>query len=125
MTEPAGESTYRVWSCGRCRNAYKTIPASQETGCRCPEPIPTLSPTYVTVMASAPRRKLHPAGPQDEIRARFARRGKRVSVTVTGTVTDAWLANGDLWMIVDTDDRRRITVRPSAGDALTEADPTT
>lgn len=115
----AGEATYRVWSCGRCRKPYKSIPA-QENGCTCPVPVPTLRPTYVTVMAATPRRKLHAAGPRDKLRARFARRGKRVTVTITGKVSDAWTADGDLWLIVETDDGRRISVRPSTGDQLAE-----
>lgn len=123
MSTPAAtSSTTKVWYCGRCRRAYKTEPAS-ESACRCPVPVATMRPTYVTETAVAdhPRRKLHSAGEPDQVRAQFARRGKRVAVTITGTVDQAWTANGeDLTLIVETDDGRRFAVRPEAGDVLAE-----
>lgn len=118
----ATSSTSKVWHCGRCRNAYKTEPATP-SACRCPEPVATMRPTYVTetAVAEQPRRKLHAAGELDQVRARFCRKGKQVSVTITGTVEQVWTANGaNLTLIIETSDGRRFAVQPEAGDVLTE-----
>ena len=110
------------WNCGRCRKPYRTAPESKKQ-CSCPEPVAALHPhrTAVTVMPST-RRILRTAGPLDEARARFARPGKRVTVTFTGTVVDATVANGEqLTLFVEDETGRRHAIDPLGPFTVIEA----
>jgi hypothetical protein len=111
------------WSCGRCRKPYRTVPESKKQ-CRCPEPVAALRPhrTVVTVLPST-RRPLRPAGPLDEARARFGRRGTRVTVTFTGTVVGGSIANGEhLTLIVEDAEGHRHAIDPLGPFTVTEAE---
>lgn len=123
MTTTETTTATLEWNCGRCRKAYRTVPESKKQ-CRCAEPVTALRPhrTTITVMAST-RRQLRPAGPLDEARARFARRGKRVTVTFTGTVVDATIANGEhLTLFVEDETGRRHAIDPLGPFTVTEVE---
>lgn len=111
------------WNCGRCRKPYRTVPEAKRQ-CRCKEPVTALRPhrTAVTVLPST-RRVLRPAGPLDEARARFGRRGTRVTVTFTGTVVGATVANGErLTLFVEDETGRRHAIEPLGPFTVTEAE---
>jgi hypothetical protein len=111
------------WRCGRCGKPYRTAPESKPQF-RCPEPVTVLRPhrTAITVMPST-RRAVRPAGPLDEAWARFGRRGKRVTVTFTGTVVDATVANGEhLTLFVEDETGRRHAINPLGPFTVTEAE---
>jgi hypothetical protein len=113
-----------TWNCGNCRKACRTEPASKPR-CRCPEPVAAIRPQRCTITqyAAPPRPAVRPAGSLDEARARFARRGKRVTVTFTGTVVDATIANGEhLTLFVEDADGRRHAINPLNGFTVTEAE---
>lgn len=118
-----GTTTITVeWNCGRCGKPYRAVPEA-ERQCRCPEPVIALRPrrTVVTVMQST-RRPLRAAGPLDEARARFGRRGTRVTVTFTGTVVGATVANGEqLTLFVEDETGRRHAIDPLGPFTVTEA----
>lgn len=123
MTATETTTVTLEWSCGRCRKPYRTVPESKKQ-CRCAEPVTALRPhrTIVTVMPST-RRPLRAAGPLDEARARFARRGKRVTVTFTGTVVEATVANGEhLTLFVEDGTGRRHAIDPLGPFTVTEAE---
>jgi hypothetical protein len=111
------------WNCGRCRKPYRTAPESKKQ-CRCQDPVTALRPhrTVVTVLPST-RRTVRAAGPLDEARARFGRRGTRVTVTFTGTVVDGSIANGEhLTLYVEDETGRRHAIDPLGPFTVTEAD---
>jgi pyruvate/2-oxoglutarate/acetoin dehydrogenase E1 component len=113
-----------TWHCGRCEKPYRTEPAAKPL-CRCPEPVTALRPQRCveTVLPQPVRRAVRAAGPIDEARARFARRGKRVTVTFTGTVVDATIANGEhLTLFVEDADGRRHAINPLDGFTVIEAE---
>lgn len=123
MSTTETETVTLVWECGRCDKVIRAVPEQKRT-CRCGDPVRPLRPrqTRVTQMHAPPRRRLRPANSRDELVAEFARRGKRVQVTFTGQVVEAYTANGeDLTLIVELDNGRRVAVKPEEGDRITPA----
>lgn len=113
-----------TWRCGRCEKPYRTEPASKPQ-CRCPEPVAAIRPHRCAISHQpAPHRPaVRPVGPLDEARARFARRGRRVTVTFTGTVVDATVANGEhLTLFVEDENGRRHAIDPLGPFTVTEAE---
>lgn len=123
MTQPT-TTVVLTWNCGRCAKAYRTEPASKPR-CRCAEPVLAIRPQRcaVTQYTAPPRPAVRPVGPLDEARARFARRGKRVTVTFTGTVVGANVANGEhLTLFVEDATGRRHAIDPLGPFTVTEAE---
>lgn len=124
MTDEAPTTTTLLtWYCGRCDKPYRTEPASKPQ-CRCPEPVTALRPhrCVVTQYPQPKRPAVRRVGPLDEARARFARRGKRVTVTFTGTVVDATVANREhLTLFVEDASGHRHAIDPLNGFTVTEA----
>lgn len=117
-------STVLTWRCGRCDKPYRTEPVSKAQ-CRCPEPVTALRPQrcVITQYPQPQRPAVRPAGPLDEAKARFARRGKRVTVTFTGTVVEATVANGEhLTLIIEDETGRRHAIDPLGPFTVTEAE---
>lgn len=112
MTADARTGTCRIWYCGRCRAAYKSVPPLVDPACTCKTPLHVLHPTTVTV-PPAPATPRPQALSDDEARHRaLARRGRRVKVTFEAVVDSAWLTregDGDqhLTVLVTTDDGQR------------------
>jgi hypothetical protein len=115
-------TTMLTWYCGRCDKPYRAEPASKPT-CRCPEPVTALRPQrcVITQYPQPQCPAVRPVGPLDEARARFARKGKRV--TFTGTVVEATVANGEhLTLFVEDARGRRHAIDPLNGFTVTEAE---
>jgi hypothetical protein len=123
MTDEWSTTTALTWRCGRCDKPYRTEPASKPL-CSCVEPITALRPRRTTILSRLrTQRPLRPAGPLDEARARFARRGQRVTVTFTGTVVEAMVANGEqLTLFVEDATGRRHAIDPLGPFTVTEAE---
>lgn len=113
-----------TWNCGRCAKAYRTEPASTPR-CRCAQPVLAIRPQRcaITKHTAPPQPAVRAAGPLDEAKARFARRGKRVTVTFTGTVVEAWVANREhLTLMIEDETGQRHAIDPLGPFTVTEAE---
>lgn len=124
MSAHEGTTVVLTWRCGRCEQPYRTEPASKPL-CRCPEPVAAIRPHRCTVTqyTAPPRPAVRAVGPLDEARARFMRRGKRVTVTFTGTVVDGFVANGKkIVLFVEDETGHRHAIDPLGPFTVIEAE---
>lgn len=127
MTAQLPESTHLIWYCRNCRKSCKVQPPTEESACRCKQPVPGLHPTQVTI-ASAPKpRPMHVLDDEEARLRALARKGTKVRVTVTyeGEIADAWQwSSADrrgLGFIVTTPDGQRHDVDPQRTGVRIEA----
>lgn len=123
---PNSETTLLVWYCRACRKSYKVQPPAEEPACRCTTPIPGLSPTEVTMLATPKTRPLQVITDEDARLRALARKGTRVRVTFEAEVSDAWLWGTEgqpkkLELFVTTPDGHRHTIDPQMEGVHVEA----
>ncbi|KPI31421.1 hypothetical protein OV320_2637 [Actinobacteria bacterium OV320] len=91
MTEPMSETTLLVWYCRSCDKSCKVEPPDPEqVACKCPNPVPGLHPTQVTVMHAPKPRPMHALSDEEARLRALARKGTRVRVIYEGEIADAW-----------------------------------
>ena len=127
MTEALSETTYLVWYCSRCRGACKVQPPGIDLACRCDSPVPSLRPTEVTQMHTPKPRPMHALSDEEGRLRALARKGTKVTVTVTfeGEIADAWqwssAGRHGLDFVVATPDGERHAVDPQRAGVHIEA----
>lgn len=92
MSVPMSETTLLVWYCGICRKSCKVQPPTEteQPACQCKNPVPSLRPTKVTVLATPKTRPLHALSDEEARLRALARKGTKVRVTFEGEIADAW-----------------------------------
>jgi hypothetical protein len=117
VTEQFPESTLLIWYCRSCRKSCKVQPPTEDPACQCKTPVPSLTPTRVTVLHTPKQRPMHALSDEEARLRALARKGTRVHVTFEGEIADAvqWSSAGRRGLDFDivTADGRRYTVDPA------------
>lgn len=117
MTDQFPETTQLFWYCQRCRKSCKVQPATEDPGCRCKTPVPSLRPTQVTVIHAPKQRPMHALSDEEGRLLALARKGTKVRVTFEAEIAEAvrWTCadRSGLDFIVTSADGRRHTVNGS------------
>jgi hypothetical protein len=125
VSVPTSETTRLYWYCQACRKSCKVQPPVEEPACRCATPVPSLSPTEVTVLATPKTRPLRALSTEEARLLALARKGTKVRVTFEAEIADAWrwssAGRSGIDFIVTDPDGRRHTVNGSQSGLRIEA----
>jgi hypothetical protein len=127
VTAPMPESTLLIWYCQSCRKSCKVQPPAEDPACTCANPVPSLRPTQVTVLATPKTRPVRALDDEEGRLLALARKGTKVRVTFEAEVADAirWSSAGrnGIDFVVTSPDGRRHAVNGSQPDLHIEAIP--
>jgi hypothetical protein len=127
VTAPMPESTLLIWYCQSCRKSCKVQPPAEDPACTCANPVPSLRPTRVTVLATPKTRPVRALDDEEGRLLALARKGTKVRVTFEAEVADAirWSSAGrsGIDFVVTSPDGRRHAVNGSQPGLHIEAIP--